>query len=171
VPDLPDLEGVLSRLIRGQVDFVVIGGFAAVAHGATLVTQDVDVCCDFSSDNLLRLQAALAELHPVHRTPARPPLRLTAETSREFQNLYLDTDFGPLDCLGRVKGIGPFEAVKGRSVEVELTAGICRILSIDALIEAKQAMGRRRDREAVIELEAIRERQGGGPGPADANGR
>ena len=171
MPDLPDLEGVLSRLIRSQLDFVVIGGFAAVAHGATLVTQDVDICCGFSPDNLLRLQAALAGLHPVHRTPARPPLRLSAETSREVHNLYLDTDFGPLDCLGRVKGIGPFPVVKRRSVAVELPAGVCRILSIDALIEAKQAMGRRRDREAVIELKAIRERQRRGPEPADANGR
>ena len=168
--DLPDLENLLSVLLRSRVDFVV-GGFAAVAHGATFVTQDVDICCDFSPDNLLRLQAALAELHPAHRTPARPPLRLTAETSREFKNLYVDTDFGPLDCLSRVKGIGPFEMVKKQSVTVRLPAGSCRILSIDALIKAKEAMGRRRDRDAVIELKAIRERQRRAPGPAKPNAR
>lgn len=162
---MPDLGGLLATLVRSGVDFVVIGGFAAVAHGATLVTQDIDLCCDFSTDNLLRLQSALADLHPVHRTPARSPLRVTSETSGSFNNLYLDTDLGPLDCLSRVKGLGPFDEVKKRSVTVRLPAGPCRVLSIEALIVSKQAMGRRRDHEAVIQLRAIRERRGRGTGP------
>ena len=40
----------------------MIGGFAAVAHGVTLLTQDVDVCCRLGVDNLLRIQRALADL-------------------------------------------------------------------------------------------------------------
>jgi len=43
----PDLESLLGRLIRGDVEFVVVGGFAAVAHGASLLTQDLEVCCAF----------------------------------------------------------------------------------------------------------------------------
>ncbi|MGH7299842.1 MAG: hypothetical protein ACREKQ_06425 [Candidatus Rokuibacteriota bacterium] len=41
------------------MEFVLIGGFAAVAHGVTLLTQDIDICCRFAAENLLRLQAAL----------------------------------------------------------------------------------------------------------------
>jgi hypothetical protein len=159
---LPDLESLLERLIQHQVEFVVIGGFAAVAHGVTLLTQDVDVCCRLSVDNLLRIQRALADLHPVHRMPPqRPALVLTPETAAEFRNLYLETDWGQLDCLGEVSGVGAYEQALQESTEIELAAGPCRILSISALIRAKEAMGRPRDREAIVQLRAIRERTGG----------
>jgi hypothetical protein len=64
---VPDLEPLLGRVIQTGVEFVVVGGFAAVAHGVSLPTQDIDVCCRFTPENLLRLQGAIADLHPVHR--------------------------------------------------------------------------------------------------------
>jgi hypothetical protein len=104
---VPDLESLLYHLIQGEVEFVVVGGFAAVAHGVSLPTQDVDVCCRFTAENLLRLRGAIADLHPVHRmVPARPPLRLTEESRVGLRNLDLDTDWGQLDCLGEVLGSG-----------------------------------------------------------------
>lgn len=158
---LPDLEGLLERLIRYRVEFIVIGGFAAVAHGVTLLTQDIDICCRLAPDNLMRLQDALADIHPVHRMPpSRPPLRLTRETATEFHNLYLETDWGQLDCLGEVLGVGDYEQALAASVSVSLPAGPCLILSIEALIRAKEAMGRERDRQAILQLRAIRERGG-----------
>jgi len=157
---MPDFESLLIRLIEHHVDFVIIGGFAAVAHGSSLLTQDVDICCHFSMDNLMQLQDALADLHPVHRmTPKRLPLRLTPQTCEGLKNLYLDTDLGQLDCLGTITGVGDFEQVKAHSVEITLSAGPCWVLSLDALITAKTAMGRPRDQEAVAQLKAIKARQ------------
>ena len=156
---MPDLEDLVSRLIRYEVEFVIVGGFAAVTHGSPLLTQDIDVCCAFSPDNLMRLQAALSDLHPVHRMPpARPPLELTPETAGDFKNLYLDTDHGQLDCLSLVDGVGNFEQAKKDSIEITLPEGTCRVLSLDALIRSKEAMNRPRDRQAVLQLKAIRER-------------
>ncbi|OHB65268.1 MAG: hypothetical protein A2Y76_08735 [Planctomycetes bacterium RBG_13_60_9] len=154
---MSDLRNLLLRLAQGGVDFVIVGGYAGVVHGCTYVTQDVDVCCDFSPANLLALQAALSDLHAVHRmTPARKPLELTAENAAEFKNLYLDTDIGRLDCLGYIEGIGGFEQVKQVSERVEVEGARLHVLTIDALIAAKQAMNRPRDREAVRQLKAIK---------------
>ena len=159
---MPDFESLLNRLIQSKVEFVIVGGFAAVAHGVSLPTQDIDVCCRFTPENLLRLQEALAGLHPVHRmVPSRPPLQLTMETCAGLRNLYLDTDWGQLDCLGDILGVGEYQDVAAHSVPVELPGGTCRILTIDALIWAKEAMGRQRDREAALQLRAIRERERG----------
>jgi hypothetical protein len=156
---MPDLESLLERLVRHRVAFVVVGGFAAVAHGVSLLTEDVDVCCRFTPSNLIKLQAALAGLHPVHRmTPARLPLALTQQSCRRLKNLYLDTDYGQLDCLGEVKGIGDYRRVAERSVRLQLAFGICKVLDLDALILSKQAMDRPRDKAAVAQLRAIRER-------------
>ena len=80
---------------------------------------------------------------------------------RRSAHLYLDTDWGQLDCLGEILGVGDYQAVVAQSVPVELAGGVCRILSIDALIRAKEAMGRQRDREAALQLRAIRERESG----------
>jgi hypothetical protein len=140
----------------------VVGGFAAVAHGVTLLTQDIDICCPVTADNLMRLQAALADLHPVHRMPPeRPPLRLTPDTATEFRNLYLETDWGQLDCLGEILGLGDYHQVLAQSLEIQLAGGPCRILTIDALIQAKRAMGRDKDRETILQLRAIQERTRG----------
>ena len=161
---MPDLDNLIARLIQNEVDFVVVGGFAATTHGVTLVTQDVDICCDFSPDNLMRLQAALSDLHPVHRMPpAHPPLELTPESAGDFKNLYLDTDYGQLDCVSSIDGIGDFEQAKQDSIEITLPEGTCRILSLDALIRSKEAMGRPRDHEAARQLRAIREQLDGQP--------
>lgn len=137
----------------------MVGGFAAVAHGVTLLTQDIDVCCRFTVDNLMRIQDALSDLHPVHRMPhQRPPLRLTPQTAVDFRNLYLETDWGQLDCLGEIRGVGDYDRVLAQSIEIQLPGGPCRILGIDALIRAKQAMGRDKDRETILQLRAIKER-------------
>ena len=155
---MANFENLLARLIEHQVQFVLVGGFAATAYGSTVLTQDVDICLHFSTDNLVRLQEALADLHPVHRmTPQRLPLRLTPETCRDLKNLYLDTDLGQLDCLGTIQGVGNFDRVQELSVEVNLPAGLCRILSLDALIRSKEAMGRPRDRDSLLQLKAIRQ--------------
>lgn len=154
---MSDFRGLLTRLITAQVDFVIVGGYAGVVHGCTYVTQDIDICCDFAPANLLALQKALCDLHPVHRmTPRRQPLVLTPENVHEFKNLYLDTDLGRLDCLSEIQGLGPYEHVKQASQLIEAEGLQFRVLTIEALIAAKEALRRPRDKEAIRQLKAIR---------------
>lgn len=154
---MSDFRNLLQRLVDGHVDFVIVGGYAGVVHGCTYVTQDVDICCDFSPANLLALQKALSDLHPVHRmTPSRRPLELTAENAAQFKNLYLDTTLGRLDCLSTIQGVGDYQQVKSASEQIEIEGMRLRVLAIDALIESKQSMNRPRDREAIEQLNAIR---------------
>jgi hypothetical protein len=155
-------ENLLKRLIEHRVEFVVVGGFAAVTHGASLMTEDIDIACRFSVENLMRLQRALLSLHAFHRmTSKRLPLRLTREQCEGLKNLYLATDWGQLDCLGSVLGIGDFDEVARNSMQIDVGGGKCWVLTIDALIRAKEAMGRERDLDAVRQLKAIRERKAG----------
>jgi len=149
---------LLERLADAGVRFVIVGGYAGVVHGCTYTTQDVDICCDFAVANLLVLERALSDLHPVHRmTPKREPLELTVAHAGEFKNLYLDTDIGPLDCLSVIQGIGGYEQVRQASVPIEVEGRRFRVLSMDALIQAKEAMNRPRDQEAVRQLKVLRQ--------------
>jgi predicted nucleotidyltransferase len=151
---------LLELLAKNEVDFVIIGGFAGIVHGCVYVTQDVDLCCDFSVPNLLRLADALKNVRPVHRmTPARLPLELTSANAGQFKNLYLDTDIGQLDCLSFVDGLGDYGKVKEGSMLIEVEGVKMRTLSIEALIEAKKAMNRPRDREMIEQLKEIKKSQ------------
>jgi hypothetical protein len=156
---MQNLSELLQRLISSHVEFVLVGGFAAVAHGVTLVTRDVDICCRFSESNLMKIQHAFADLQPVHRSRPDLPLQLTPEQCSMLKNLYLKTDLGVVDCLGEVLGIGNYDEVLKNSVEVELPYGKFRILDIDALIRAKEAMNRNHDKITVMLLKKIKEQQ------------
>ncbi len=150
---MADLAGILARLTDADFPFVLIGGYAAAAHGATLVTQDVDVCCPFTPDAMARLCRALAPLHPVHRShPDRPAVNLDPVHLSTWKNLYLETELGPLDLLGEVKGIGDYEAAHAAGMDVRIGRRQIRILTRSALIRAKQAMGRPRDLEVIRQL-------------------
>jgi hypothetical protein len=150
------LNQLLARLIQADVEFVLVGGLAAAIHGSSLNTRDVDICIRLSSENLIRIQAALAGLHPVHRSRPDIPLVLTPESHLEFKNLYLKTDLGIVDCLGEVLAVGGYEEALRHSIVLNLPVGACRILDVDTLIIAKEAMGRPHDLVAVQHLKALR---------------
>jgi hypothetical protein len=154
-----DDRALLVRLNQRQVDFVIVGGVACVLHGASYVTYDLDVCIRLGAENLYRIQAALADLHPYHRLAAQKlPLELTDELCTRLKNMYLQTDLGTLDCLGEILGIGDFDKVTERSITMSFPFGAFRVLSLDALICAKEAAGRDKDSSALRYLRAIKDR-------------
>jgi len=155
---MSDQPNLLRRLTDAGIDFVIVGGYAGVVHGCSYVTQDIDICCLFSPANLLALQQALADLHPVHRmTPGRKPLSLTAERAARFTNLYLDTDLGRLDCLSAVAGLGDYGKVKQASEPIEVEGMRLHVLTLDALIRSKQSLNRPRDQQALRQLQALKQ--------------
>jgi hypothetical protein len=155
------LNQLIERLADANLDFVIVGGFAGMLHGSTLVTRDLDVCAVLSADNVARLREVLRDLQPKHRfTTQKLSFLDNPEPGVPMNNLYLETDWGPVDFLGSIKGVGDFERVRAASIEIELFGRSCRVISAESLIEAKQAMGRDKDLIAVKELRAILERKG-----------
>lgn len=81
-------EGLIRRLAAARIDFVIVGGYAAVFYGSARLTHDIDVCC--------------------------------------------------------------------RVIDIEGCR--CRVLDLDALIDAKKAMAREKDSQVILDLEVLRER-------------
>jgi acyl carrier protein phosphodiesterase len=153
-------QALLLRLKGSGLEFVVIGGVAVVYHGVPTATFDLDVCCQFGEQNVRRIESAVQDLHPYHRLTANHlPLEQTRSSFADLKNLYLQTDLGKLDCLSAVKGVGDFEVVLRHSTLASFSYGQFRFLNLDALIVAKQAVGRPRDMDAVRQLLAIKERR------------
>lgn len=152
-------EKLLVLLQDAGVRFVVIGGVAAISHGAATLTRDLDVAAPLTPDNVERLMTALRPYHPTHVTrPDLGEIQESIERLCEFRLLLIDTDLGRLDVLREVQPLGPAESLI--TVEMELVEGKrFQVLSLDQLIEVKSFVGRPKDRIVEMELRAIRERR------------
>jgi hypothetical protein len=157
---MTDFERLLQTLSAAGVEYILIGGLAANAHGAIRTTRDVDVVYARPQENLERLETALAPLHPYLRgAPPGLPFRLDVPTLQAGLNFTLSTDFGELDLLGEVAG-GRYEDLVPDSEWLDLFGVRCRCLTLQALIRVKRAAGRPKDFETVAELEALAEERG-----------
>ncbi len=61
---MTDFEALLGTLDRNRVEYIVVGGAAALAHGSARFTQDLHVVYHRSPQNLERLVSALRDLKP-----------------------------------------------------------------------------------------------------------
>lgn len=153
-------QALLMRLKDSGLEFVVIGGLCVVYHGVPVATFDLDICCPFGEDNVRKIESAVKDLNPIHRLTANKlSLEQTRGSFNDLKNVYLQTDLGKLDCLGEVAGLGSYEQVFSQSILHSMSFGAFRMLSLDALITAKAAVGREKDLYAVRLLRAVKERQ------------
>lgn len=146
-------------MLEAQVEFVVIGGVAAIAHGSTYMTDDLDVAVPLTVENCRRILKALLPYEPrFYQTIGRPLVTRSAEELAEFKNLYFETTLGVIDLLGSVPPLGNFETVAAKSTTKMLHGFRCMIVSLDDLIEVKAHVARPKDRAIELELRAIRDR-------------
>ncbi|MBI4561471.1 MAG: hypothetical protein HY724_05455 [Candidatus Rokubacteria bacterium] len=160
---MADVEKLLRALHQHRVEYVLVGGVAGAAQGATRLTFDVDLCYARTRENLERLASALAPFRPYLRgTEPGLPFSLDAATLRAGLNFTLTTDIGDIDLFGELQGLGSYEAVRRHSQALDLFGLPCQLLTLEGLILNKKAVGRPKDLDALRELEALRElRQGG----------
>jgi hypothetical protein len=150
-----------------RVEFVVVGGVAARVNGSTLLTEDLDVCCNMTEDNMSRLVEAIEPLHPLMRgDPRKLKVPMNPALLTRVNTLIMTTDLGSFDLLSEVEPIGRYDAVLKQSFEAEVEGHPTRVLNIDALIAAKRKAGREKDKLGLLHLDSAkkrREQTGKGP--------
>ena len=155
---MTDFRALLELLKTNGIEFIVIGGAAATAHGSARLTRDLDVVYRRTPKNIQRLADALAIHKPYLRgAPPRLPFQWNSQTIERGLNFTLETDLGNLDLFGEVTGGGNYEQLLPHSESRRIYDVVCRCLKLRRLIEVKRAAGRPRDLEAVAELEALLE--------------
>ncbi|MDP9136130.1 MAG: hypothetical protein M3N56_15025 [Actinomycetota bacterium] len=147
---------LLQRLVDARVDFIVVGGIAAVAHGSVTFTQDLDITYAPDEENLERLGRVLVDLGARLRGVTDDvPFVPDGRTLRRTRVLTLGTPIGRIDLLAQPDGAPVFAELRARA-ERDVIAGVeVAYASLDDLIAMKKAAGRPKDLVAVEELEAI----------------
>lgn len=151
------LEKICELLIAESVEFLVVGGQAESLFGSPRVTYDVDVCYRRTPDNLDRLTRVLKTLKPQLRgAPPDLPFRIDAQSLAFGSNFTLTTDCGDFDLLGYLEPIGGYDDLIDRAETVELGSFAVRVIGLDDLIRIKSHIGRPKDRESLLQLQAIK---------------
>jgi predicted nucleotidyltransferase len=159
VIDRPPLRAdeILRRLVERGVDFVVIGGIAAVLHGSARTTFDLDITFATDDANLVALGDVLTALGArLKGVDDEVPFVADAQTLRRVELLTLVTSLGELDVLSGPPGAQPYGELRRNADRYDLGGFNVSVASIDDLIEMKQAAGRAKDLLDIEELEAIK---------------
>ena len=143
---------------KAEVEFVIIGGIAVRSHGTGYVTEDLDICYSRKTENLKKIADVLGPLKPRPRGfPDDLPFVFDWSTLQHGTNFTFRTTLGDIDLLGEVSGVGAYDDLLKESIVVDLDGFPARILSVDALIKAKEAAGRAKDESGLKILYALRE--------------
>jgi hypothetical protein len=152
---------LLRSLLEGNVDFVVIGGFALATHGYVRGTEDLDVVPEPTQGNLARLRQVVEELGgtPVDvrggiRSDEMPvPFGLASLV--DGGTWMLDTNYGVLHVMQFVQGAEDYDELRANAVTVPLPdVGDVRFVGREQLLEMKRGSSRLKDQSDVQELEA-----------------
>lgn len=153
---MTDFNALLRLLTENQVEFIIVGGAAATAHGSARLTLDLDIVYKRSSENIARIVNALRPIKPYLRgAPPGLPFDWSVETIAKGLNFTLITTLGALDLLGEIVGGGGYDQLFPEIIEVEIAGVNCLCLNLERLIKVKRAAGRPKDLETVAELQQI----------------
>jgi hypothetical protein len=153
-----------------RVDYLLVGGIGAQMHGAVRPTGDFDSLPATSKENLDRLAGAMREeLNARLRVEGMTdeesralPLPIDAESLARMDISTWRTDAGDLDVLTAIPtrdgGRARFEELVARSERVEVGGVVVMVAGLEDIIASKEWADRPKDREALVELRALRDR-------------
>lgn len=158
-----DPRRIFAVLGRHDVDYVVIGGVAVIAHGHTRNTRDVDIMAASDRRNLRRLAAAFRELGA--RLSGTDAHLLDIDiydpaTLASGANFTLETDAGGLDYFNEVPGAAPYKDLRQQALVIDLDDLRIPVAGRADLIRMKQASGRPQDLSDIAALTETGGRRG-----------
>jgi hypothetical protein len=143
------------------VEYVVLGGFAAIVRGSPITTRDLAVIPDREVENLDRLGRALARMNARIRIDGdSAPTRIDGPFLANMPHmLNLVTDFGEIDLTFTPAGsAGSYAGWRLNATQEEIGEGlIVAVASIDDIIDSKRAANRPKDQMALPYLESLRD--------------
>lgn len=166
-----DAGRILAALKQHDVRFVIVGGIAAMLHGYTGATFDVDAVPAATTANLDRLGKALMklkavvwadpsrrDLFPDGRPPEADDFGYTAEGLRNARVWHLTSSAGLIDIVMEIDGVGGYATLRKGANTMTVFGIELAVASLDDIITSKRFVARPKDLRALDELERLRDR-------------
>ena len=150
----PDLSGVVADANASELEHVVIGGFAVIAHGYFRATKDSDLLVP---DGPEADHAILRFFERIGATRFSDGKVLTADDVAGAHHLRVDSRHGVIDIMRG--GLPPldYETVAAGAVEGSWRDSPFKVASLRSLVGFKRLAARPQDR---VDLEALERANG-----------
>ncbi len=148
-----DLSAIIEGLIKADIQFILVGGLAAVVQGAPVTTMDVDILHDRSSETISKLLKFLKSINAIYR---RPDNKIIVPKEEDFSGMghaLFSTRLGPLDVLSFIEQEKTYHDLIEQTVEIEFRGHIIHVLDIRTLIDLKKTSKDPKDRQRLPVLE------------------
>jgi hypothetical protein len=161
LPELPEFRAIemLRVLAQHDVEYVLIGGLAAILHGSPTFTNDADICPRQTRENLERLAAALCDMGARIRTDAEPdglPFACDAEFLERMKMVNLQTEYGWFDISFTPGGFDRgYDQLAPNAVEYEADGFKVRVAALRDVIYSKEVANRTKDHAMLPHLYAL----------------
>lgn len=152
-PPSPDLSAIIEGLLKADIQFILVGGLAAVIQGAPVTTMDVDIVHQQTLDNISKLFAFLTSIEAIHRRPDDKIIPLKKEDLSGMGHILSSTRLGPLDVLAFIEHGKTFDDLIIHTVDIPFRHHILHVLDLKTLVELKKKSHSPKDRQRLAVLE------------------
>jgi hypothetical protein len=151
-PGPPRLDLVVPALNASGARFVVIGGFAVIAHRFVRATRDIDILVPDDAENDGRVVRGLTSLNAARAHDGAP---LADDHLRGAAHLRALTDGGLVDVVR--EGVAPldFDTVSAGALRADLGDGEFLVAGLSSVVGFKRLAGRPVDLRDLEELARI----------------
>jgi hypothetical protein len=148
-----DLGAILEGLVLAGVDFILVGGLAAVVQGAPVTTMDVDIVHSQSPENIARLLGYLTSIDAFHRRPDAKLIKPQVGDISGKGHALFTTRLGPIDVLAVIEDGKAYGDLLEHTVEIEFRNRPIRVLDLEMLVQLKKNSPDPKDRQRLPVLE------------------
>ncbi len=150
------LNALLKHLLKENIEFVIVGDFAAVIYGTTIDTTRVEICTPFTEQTIEHLKSAFKDINPFFRGSENKVSFLEhAHNADGEKSIFLETDMGGIDVLASVEGVGDYTYLKEHSMTMPLFGQTCHVITVEDLIKEKSIEPDDHDMQVLAELKKI----------------
>jgi hypothetical protein len=147
------LSSLLEGLINAGIEFILVGGLAAVVQGAPITTVDVDIVHQQTSENIIKLLEFLKSIDARHRRVDDAVIEPTVEHLSGKGHSLFATRLGPLDILAFIEDGRSYEDLIDHTVAIEFRNHTIRVLDLETLVKLKRSSKDLRDKQRLPVLE------------------
>jgi len=148
-----NLGAILEGLTKAGVDFILVGGLAAVVQGAPVTTMDVDIVHNQSPENIAKLLSFLKSIDAFHRRPDDKVIEPQEGDLSGMGHALFTTQLGPLDILAVIEEGRGYRELLEHTVEIEFRRHTIRVLDLKMVIQLKRTSTDPKDMQRLPVLE------------------
>ena len=152
-PSGPDLSALLEGLVEADIQFILVGGLAAVIQGAPITTMDVDIVHRQSPENISKLLGFLKSIGAFYRRLDHKVIEPNREDLEGEGHALFATRLGPLDVLAAIEGGKAYEDLLAHTIEIEFRGHRVRVLNLKSLVKYKKTSKDSKDKRRLPVLQ------------------